>query len=72
MIRQHTEEYLTWRERTPFLLPLPRRISSFIMYPMRKVIQKEWPENNKEIVVVLLIYGGIVVLMSLPFLNWFV
>ncbi|MFX1283136.1 MAG: methyltransferase family protein [Promethearchaeota archaeon] len=69
MIRQHTEEYITWRERTPFLVPLLQRISSLITYPMRKVIKKEWPENNKDIIVVLLIYGGIVVLLSLPLLN---
>jgi len=72
MIRQHTEEYIPWRERTSFLVPLPRRIKSFITYPMRKLIKKEWPENNKDIVVVLLIYGGIVVLLSVPLVNYFI
>ncbi|UCG90731.1 MAG: hypothetical protein JSU57_03090 [Candidatus Heimdallarchaeota archaeon] len=71
MIRQHTEEYLTWRERTPFLVPLPRRISSLIAYPLRKVIKKEWPENNKDIIRVILIYGVIVVLLSVPLLPLF-
>lgn len=70
MIRQHTEEYITWRERTPFLFPLPRRIRSLITYPMRKLIKKEWPESNKDIIQVLLIYGAIVVLMSVPFVNY--
>ncbi len=70
MIRQHTEEYITWRERTPFLFPLPRRIRSFITYPMRKLIKKEWPESNKDIIQVLLIYGSIVVLMSVPLVNY--
>lgn len=70
MIQQHIEEYIIWRERTAFLFPLPRRIRSLIKYPMRKLIKKEWPENNKDIIKVLLIYGVIVLMMSVPLLNY--
>ena len=64
MVRKYSEDYLNWREQTAFMIPVPKRIRSIIKYPMLKTIKKEWPENNKDMIIILLIYGGIVVLMK--------
>ncbi|MHA2244885.1 MAG: methyltransferase family protein [Candidatus Hodarchaeales archaeon] len=72
MIQHHIEEYIIWRERTAFLFPLPGRIKSLINYPMRKLMKKEWPKNNKDIIRVLLIYGAIMVILSVPLLNYYI
>jgi len=71
MLQTHTQEYLTWRQRTAFIVPLPKGLRSIISYPMRKIIQKEWPESNKEIVLILLTYGILVVLISIPFVGFY-
>ena len=62
------EQYSTWREKTPFLIPLPNSIKTVILFPIKKVLKKEWPENNKELLIVLILYSIIIILSSLPFM----
>jgi protein-S-isoprenylcysteine O-methyltransferase Ste14 len=57
--------YAEYRLRSPFLLPLPKVIRSGFPKFNTIIIKKEWPESNREIAVLLLSYGLIVVLVSI-------
>jgi len=71
MTRRYEEEYLEYRGRTAFMIPLPRGISSLVTFPVRLVLKKEWPESKREIIYVITIYGTILVLLSLLMLPFF-
>ncbi len=65
-------EYQDYRSKTPFLFPLPFFVSRVISLPYRLVLRKESPENGWEVLIVLFLYTGILVLLSVPFLvfHW--
>jgi protein-S-isoprenylcysteine O-methyltransferase Ste14 len=56
MRREQGAAYDAYRERTPFLLPLPRIANKIIAAPMRWVLREEWPESGKQVAVVILLY----------------
>jgi protein-S-isoprenylcysteine O-methyltransferase Ste14 len=64
MIQRNGEEYLTYRTKVPFLMPLPRRISNLMRAPIRIVLRKDWPESGREIVVTVILYSVILMLLS--------
>jgi protein-S-isoprenylcysteine O-methyltransferase Ste14 len=71
MAKKHGEKYIEYREKTPFMLPLPKKLSAIIVAPARIIIKKNWPDNGKEIAFTMLVYGSILVLLSLLFrLIW--
>jgi len=71
MVEKYGDKYIEYRERTPFMLPLPQQLSALTVAPAKMVIKKNWPENGKEIALTLLVYGAILVLLSLLFrLVW--
>lgn len=72
MSRRYGHEYDAYRERTPFLFPLPRGISRAISAPLRFLLGKERPESGRELVLVFVLYSALLALLSLPFalLNW--
>ena len=72
MTEKYAEVYTKYRDSTPFMLPLPRFVSSAITLPIRIVLKKSRPETGKEIIATFLVYAVILVLLSLPFvlLNW--
>ena len=72
MINKLGEDYLKYRSKTPFLIPLPKAVSNIISWPVKLVIKKSYPENLKEIAFTFIIYLIILILSSLPFLllNW--
>jgi hypothetical protein len=53
------------------MLPLPKKLSIIITAPAKIVTKENWPENNKQILAVLLTYFCILVLSSLP-LRYFI
>jgi protein-S-isoprenylcysteine O-methyltransferase Ste14 len=67
MTRRFGQQYEQYRRRTPFLFPLPQFASWAITAPIRILLKRERPETGTEILLTLLVYGGIVVLLSLPF-----
>jgi len=71
MIKKHGEKYKKYMEKTPFMLPLPKKLSTIITAPAKIVTSKNWPENNKQTFAVLLTYFCIFVLSSLP-LQYFI
>jgi protein-S-isoprenylcysteine O-methyltransferase Ste14 len=66
LLQEKNEDYVTWRQKTPFLIPLPNILIVGILFPIRVVLKKDWPENNREVVLILVIYGTILIICSLP------
>lgn len=71
ILREWGEDYVIWRAQTPFMVPLPNIISQILMFPLKTILKKSSPENGKEIILVLLIYGLLIILFSLPFIFLF-
>jgi protein-S-isoprenylcysteine O-methyltransferase Ste14 len=67
MTKAHGEAYTAYRDRTPFMLPLPKPVSAAIAFPMRVLLRRDRPENGRQVLAVFLAYAAILVLMSLPF-----
>jgi protein-S-isoprenylcysteine O-methyltransferase Ste14 len=72
MTNRHGERYSEYQSGTPFMFPLPRLVSSAVTAPTVILCKKRLPETGKGVVCVFLVYGAILVLLSLPFLllNW--
>ncbi len=72
MIRKAGEGYRAYRERAPFMLPLPRLVSGVFTAPNRMMLKKEYPENVREVFYTFVTYCVILITLSLPFitLNW--
>lgn len=72
MINKFGEEFVEYRDNTPFMFPLPRFITTVMTSPIHVLLKKDCPENGKEVIIVFLVYTVIVVSLSLPFvlLSW--
>ena len=66
MRREQGAAYDFYRERTPFLLPLPGLVTRIVAAPMRLMLRKEWPESGKEVALVIVLYT--VILFGLSFI----
>jgi len=64
---RYNENYLDYQAKVPFMLPLPKIIKSILVFPIRKIFKKDLPENRKEILFIIMFYGGILILISLFF-----
>lgn len=71
MIKKHDNEYTKYRDKTPFMLPIPKHLSNLITLPIRKLLKKERPENGKEIASIILLYGITLILLSIPSILFF-
>lgn len=67
LLRKYGETYSKYREKTPFMLPLPNSLSRLIMVPMSLIFKKSYPEKCREIGLILAIYWSIFVLISVPY-----
>jgi len=56
MRRQCGESYEAYRQKTPFLFPLPTFIARFFAFPFRLFYGREQPEQKREVAVVLSLY----------------
>ena len=72
MTKKYCERYSKYQGSAPFMLPLPKFISSVMTAPIRILFKKNLPENGKEVICTFVVYSVILVLLSLPFLllNW--
>jgi protein-S-isoprenylcysteine O-methyltransferase Ste14 len=64
MRRERGQEYESYADRTPFLVPLPRAVSAIVALPLRLVLRKKRPEGGAEVAVVVLLYLALLVLAS--------
>jgi len=67
MIKFYGADYIKYMNKTPFLIPLPRKFSSIILYPVRKIFKKDKPQKGAEIFSILAIYYFIIVCLSLVY-----
>ncbi|KUO39902.1 MAG: hypothetical protein AVW05_04020 [Hadesarchaea archaeon DG-33] len=68
MVKLYGKSYSRYRASSPFMLPLPKFISSAITAPIRILFKSNLPKNGKEIVSTFAVYIIILILLSLPFL----
>jgi HEAT repeat protein/protein-S-isoprenylcysteine O-methyltransferase Ste14 len=64
MKQEYGDTYASYRERTPFLFPLPRIIRKVFSLPQRLLFRKPYPERKREIAVVITLYAGILIGLS--------
>jgi len=64
MRRDQGAAYEAYRDKTPFLVPLPRVVGAVIAAPMRLILRKEWPERGRDVAVVVVLYTAMVFLVS--------
>jgi protein-S-isoprenylcysteine O-methyltransferase Ste14 len=67
MKREQGEEYETYRQRVPFLFPMPRVVSAAIAAPMRFVLRRAWPDSGRQVLVTVGIYAVLLIVLSVPF-----
>lgn len=68
MVKLYGKSYSRYRESSPFMLPLPKFISSSITAPIRILFKSNLPKRRKEIVCTFAVYLVILILSTLPFL----
>ena len=56
--------YVEYQASTPFMLPLPRRVSNWIGLPSRILIRKERPETGRETLLILTFYTALIIGVS--------
>jgi len=64
MRREQGEEYDSYCQRTPFLLPLPRFLSKIFSIPQRFIFKKEHLGRKREIFSVLAFYAVLCIVLS--------
>jgi protein-S-isoprenylcysteine O-methyltransferase Ste14 len=65
MLKRASERYLLYRKNAPFMLPLPHFLSRIFTAPNRIFLKKDYPENGREVLYTFIIYGTILILLSL-------
>jgi len=69
MKNKYGKEYEAYRDRTPFLFPIPAIIKKMIKFPMWILIRKKRPEKKKEVVSVITLYTILFVTVSLIWVD---
>ena len=64
MSREHGDAYDSYRQRTPFLFPLPRIVKKLFSLPVTLVFKKEYPDRKREIAYVVAFYTAVGILLS--------
>lgn len=67
MTKKADKAYLAYRQRAPFMLPLPEILAKLITAPNRLLLKKDFPTRGKEILYSFVIYLGIAMILSLLF-----
>lgn len=68
MLESGGEAFRSYRDRTPFMLPLPAFISGILTAPIRRVSNQSFPMNKKHVAYTFVTY--FIVLCLLSFLFW--
>jgi protein-S-isoprenylcysteine O-methyltransferase Ste14 len=72
MGREHGSEYERYRTSAAFMLPLPGLFSQLLAMPFKLILRKDRPEKGWDLLWAFVIYLGVVMMFSLPFIlfNW--
>ncbi len=69
MRKRDPDNYSVYKGSAPFMLPLTTRLSQVITAPLRAAFKKNQPETGRQVLATFGIYLGILMLLSLPFLQ---
>ncbi|MCK4569185.1 MAG: HEAT repeat domain-containing protein, partial [Bacteroidales bacterium] len=69
MKEKYGEQYEQYRNRTPFLFPIPKWMRKIIKFPMWLLIRKKRPEKKREVALVITIYTIILMAISLIWVD---
>ena len=69
MKKYHGEEYEQYRNKTPFLFPLPKWLRKSVKFPMWLLIRKKRPEKKREVALVITVYTIILMAISLIWVD---
>ena len=65
------KSYNEYREKTPFLFPIPKWLKAGILFPIRLISKKNWPETRGQVAGTVLIYTLCLILISLIWVDVF-
>jgi len=65
MREKYGNEYDKYRNRTPFMFPLPGWLRKIIKFPMWLLIRKRYPERKREVALIISVYTFILIGISL-------
>jgi protein-S-isoprenylcysteine O-methyltransferase Ste14 len=71
LAKDFPDKYQEYRKNTPFLIKLPKSLKPIITFPLRHILNKDFPETKKDVFKVVLVYGMIIVILSLLILLIF-
>ncbi|MEJ2636847.1 MAG: HEAT repeat domain-containing protein [Calditrichia bacterium] len=64
MKERYGEAYESYRQRTPFLFPLPRIVRKIFSLPQRILFRKPYPGRKREVATVVAFYSALSILLS--------
>jgi len=70
MLESGDEAFRSYRDRTPFMLPLPAFISGILTAPIRRVSSRSFPMNKRHVAYIFVTYFIVLCLLSIVF--WFI
>lgn len=65
MREKYGEQYDRYRNKTPFMFPLPAWLKRIIKFPMWLMIRKKYPEKKREVALIIFVYTLILIGLSL-------
>lgn len=70
MKEKYGSEYDNYREKTPFLFPLPRWVKLILKEPMRFITKDRFPQSRKQVAGITIIYTIIFMALSLVWVDF--
>ncbi|MHA2173490.1 MAG: methyltransferase family protein [Candidatus Hodarchaeales archaeon] len=64
LLKAYPDEYTQIRSNTPFLFPVPSVISRVLLSIPRFSLKKEYPDNQREITLIIMFYGFLLIFFS--------
>jgi HEAT repeat protein len=70
LLRMHKGKYEIYRQRAPFLFPLPRFLSKLFALPTKLFFKKEYPDRKREVTAVITFYTAVLIISSVFYINY--
>jgi protein-S-isoprenylcysteine O-methyltransferase Ste14 len=67
MTKKYGENFIKYCGYASFMLPLPKIVKNFLMFPVKILFKKNQPDNKKEIACTIFIYAAILISLSAYF-----
>jgi protein-S-isoprenylcysteine O-methyltransferase Ste14 len=64
------DSYQSYRKKAPFLFPLPKWLKSALLFPIRIIVGKDWPETRGQVAGTISIYTICLMLLSLVWVDF--